>query len=111
MDDAVAVRHGRTPLSAVASRIDVRTGVRRPWRPLMPADPAGLIGIGSIAIAADGQSYAYSYRRVTSSDLSVRSVCDQEIADKMMRTVPESFEDGRRRRLSPVVRVPAFGKV
>jgi hypothetical protein len=59
----------RTRLSAELSRIDVRTGTRTPWRTLRPADPAGLIAIGSIAIAGDGESYAYSYRRVTSSDL------------------------------------------
>ena len=59
----------RTRLAAELSRIDLRTGARTPWRTLRPADPAGLIAIGSIAIAADGQSYAYSYRRVTSSDL------------------------------------------
>jgi hypothetical protein len=61
----------RTRLAAEISRIDVRTGMRTPWRTLQPADPAGLIAIGNIAIAGDGQSYAYSYRRVTSSDLYV----------------------------------------
>jgi serine/threonine protein kinase len=50
-------------------RIDLRTGARRLWRALMPADPAGLIGISNVVIARDGKSYAYSYRRVTSSDL------------------------------------------
>jgi serine/threonine protein kinase len=50
-------------------RIDVRTGVRRPWRTLMPADPTGIIGIRNVVIANNGESYAYSYRRVTSSDL------------------------------------------
>jgi hypothetical protein len=35
----------------------------------MPADPTGLIGIRSVVIANNGESYAYSYRRVTSSDL------------------------------------------
>ena len=59
----------RTRLAAELSRIDVRTGTRTPWRTLQPADPAGLIAIGTIAISGDGQSYAYSYRRVTSSDL------------------------------------------
>ena len=59
----------RSRVAAEISRIDVRTGTRTPWRTLRPADPAGLITIGSIAIAGDGESYAYSYRRVTSSDL------------------------------------------
>ena len=59
----------RTRLSAELSRVDVRTGTRTPWRTIRPSDPAGLIAIGNIAIAGDGQSYAYTYRRVTSSDL------------------------------------------
>jgi dipeptidyl aminopeptidase/acylaminoacyl peptidase len=59
----------RTRVAAELSRIDLRTGARTPWRTLSPADPAGLIAIGTIAIAGDGESYAYSYRRVTSSDL------------------------------------------
>ena len=59
----------RTRVSAELSRLDVRTGTRTPWRTLRPADPAGIIAIGSIAIAGDGESYAYTYRRVTSSDL------------------------------------------
>lgn len=69
LGDAYVYVARRTPLSAELSRIDVRTGTRTPWRTLRPADPAGLIAIGSIAIAGDAESYAYSYRRVTSSDL------------------------------------------
>jgi hypothetical protein len=61
----------RSRLAAELSRIDLRTGARTPWRTLQPSDRAGLIAIGTIAIAADGQSYAYSYRRVTSSDLYI----------------------------------------
>ncbi len=56
-------------LPAELHRMDSRTGVRTPWRKLMPANPAGVTEIGPIVVARDGQSYAYSYRRVTSSDL------------------------------------------
>jgi serine/threonine protein kinase len=56
-------------LFARVYRIDARTGVRRPWRTLMPADPTGIIGIRNVVIANNGESYAYSYRCVTSSDL------------------------------------------
>jgi hypothetical protein len=61
----------QTTLPAEVYRIDSRTGARQLWRTLMPADPSGVIGIPTIVIAADGQSYAYSYQRVTSSDLYV----------------------------------------
>lgn len=52
-------------------RIDVRTGVRTPWRTLMPADPNGLISIRNVVVTQNGDAYAYSYRRVVSSDLYV----------------------------------------
>jgi hypothetical protein len=69
-DDGLYVsRQGIFPVEVY--RIDARTGARRLWRTLMPADPAGLIGISNIAIARDGKSYAYSYRRVTSCELYV----------------------------------------
>ncbi len=37
----------------------------------MPADPAGVTSIRSIVVSRDGGSYAYSYERITSSDLYV----------------------------------------
>jgi tRNA A-37 threonylcarbamoyl transferase component Bud32 len=59
----------RAALPVEVYRIDVRTGARRPWRTLMPADPTGVIAIRAIQVGNNGESYAYSYRRVTSSDL------------------------------------------
>jgi hypothetical protein len=56
-------------LPAQLFRIDPRSGVRTPWRTLMPADPAGVTQIGPVLVARDGVSYVYSYGRVTSSDL------------------------------------------
>jgi hypothetical protein len=61
----------RPALPAEVYRIDVRTGARRPWRTLMPADATGVIAIRDIVIANNGESYAYSYRRVSASDLYV----------------------------------------
>ncbi len=49
-------------------RIDIRTGARQLWRRLMPADPSGVTEISEARVARDGRSYAYTYRRVTSSD-------------------------------------------
>jgi hypothetical protein len=42
-------------------RVEPETGRREAWSELMPADPAGLAGIGAVALAPDGKSYAYSY--------------------------------------------------
>ena len=42
-------------------RIEIETGRREAWRELMPADPAGFRSIGNVAVAADGEAYAYSY--------------------------------------------------
>ncbi len=44
--------------------LDVASGKRRPWKELTPPDPAGVLAIGPILLSADGQSYAYSYRRM-----------------------------------------------
>jgi serine/threonine protein kinase len=71
LDDGGLYVGQQTMLPAEVYRIDSRTGARRLWRTLMPADPSGVIGIPTIVIGADGQSYAYSYRRITSSDLYV----------------------------------------
>jgi eukaryotic-like serine/threonine-protein kinase len=47
-------------------RLDLATGRREPYRQLGPADPVGAVQIYPIALSADGRSYAYSLRRMTS---------------------------------------------
>ena len=42
-------------------RVDLSTGKRSFWKALGPADPVGAIGIWSIQISADEQSYCYTY--------------------------------------------------
>lgn len=49
--------------------IDVASGRRTLWKRLAPADMAGVIAVTSASIAPDGKSWAYSYLRVTDSDL------------------------------------------
>jgi Tol biopolymer transport system component len=44
--------------------VDVRTGRRTPWRDFRPPDPSGVQTVGPVAIAPDGSSYVYSYRRM-----------------------------------------------
>jgi len=43
--------------------LDVATGKRHRWRELTPPDPAGVAVTGPVRLSADGQAYAYSYRR------------------------------------------------
>jgi len=44
-------------------RANVTSGRSELWRTLAPSDLSGLVGISSIAMSADGQSYCYSYLR------------------------------------------------
>jgi eukaryotic-like serine/threonine-protein kinase len=52
------------------SRVDLATGHRDPLKEIIPADMAGVEGIPSLKLSADGKSYAYSIARVL-SDLYV----------------------------------------
>jgi len=66
-------RRGRT--TVLIECVDVTTGERTPWHTIRPADPAGINDIVpgyvmTVYITPDGQTYAYSYRRVL-SDLYV----------------------------------------
>ncbi len=47
-------------------RFDLATGRRTRWRELVPPDRSGVRRINSVSIAADGQSYAYSFTRQVS---------------------------------------------
>jgi hypothetical protein len=51
-------------------KLDPATGRRESWRELGPPDQAGVVGVGNIAITADGRAYAYNYARQL-SDLYV----------------------------------------
>ncbi|HEX9162821.1 MAG TPA: protein kinase [Thermoanaerobaculia bacterium] len=51
---------------AVIDRIDLATGERKAWQELKPPDPAGVMNIQPVVIAANLESYAYSYRRFLS---------------------------------------------
>jgi len=50
-------------------RIDLQTGERKLWKEIQPADPSGIIGVGTVRLTPDGAVYAYSANRVASSDL------------------------------------------
>jgi len=52
-----------TSLPARVFRVDVKTGQRELRKILMPADPAGVITIGSVQITDNEQTYFYTYQR------------------------------------------------
>jgi Tol biopolymer transport system component len=60
--DSVYVRR-RNELPAKVFRLNLRTGAREPWGTLMPADSAGVTGIGGTNITPDGKAYVYSFLR------------------------------------------------
>jgi hypothetical protein len=69
-----ARRKGELPERIFA--VDLASGRRAPWRTLMPADSTGVIGIDAVAIAPEVDAYAYSYSRITTSDLYLVSGLD-----------------------------------
>jgi Tol biopolymer transport system component len=66
-----AARFGEAPLPII--RLNLATGRKETWKEILPADRTGLIRIERFTITPDGRSYAYSFSRVTASDLYVIS--------------------------------------
>jgi hypothetical protein len=62
----VLIARNASTIPARLFRFDVAAGRRTPWHELAPQDGAGVRRINSVSIAADGQSYAYSYTRQVS---------------------------------------------
>jgi len=60
-------RFGELPMKLY--RYALATGKKELWKELLPPDRTGLIRIEAVAVARDGKSFAYSYNRVTASDL------------------------------------------
>jgi eukaryotic-like serine/threonine-protein kinase len=48
------------------SRVDVQTGASTPVATLGASDPAGVVSMGAVAFAADGDHYVFNYFRVLS---------------------------------------------
>jgi hypothetical protein len=51
----------KIPISIFA--VDLTSSAREPWRELMPANPAGLVGLAALLLSADGKAHAYGYSR------------------------------------------------
>jgi hypothetical protein len=58
-------------IPAVVDRLELSTGKREAWKSLAPADPAGVMNVGSVHVSRDGQSYAYSYVQQLTSNLYI----------------------------------------
>ena len=52
-------------------RYDLATGKKALWKEIVPADRTGLVRIETLFVTRDGKHYAYSFNRVTASDLYV----------------------------------------
>ncbi len=60
-------RFGELPVPVY--RLNLSTGKKTLWKELIPPDRAGLIRIENVQVTPDGKAWAYSYNRVTASDL------------------------------------------
>jgi hypothetical protein len=58
-------------IPARISHLDIETGKKTLWKEVQPADASGLVSLHNFRVTRDGRAYAYSYRRVDSSDLYV----------------------------------------
>jgi hypothetical protein len=65
----VYIADGRQ-LPVQINRVDLESGKQTLWKEITPSDPSGIAGQINVLITPDGQSYAYTYRRVL-SDLYV----------------------------------------
>jgi eukaryotic-like serine/threonine-protein kinase len=61
-------------LPTTISQVNLTTGQRTPVLKLMPADPAGVVTIFTVAMTRDAKSYAYGFRRSLSQLLVVKGL-------------------------------------
>ena len=55
----------------VIDRLELATGRRELWKKIAPQDSSGVREVSNVVMAPDGESYAYQYYRVVTSDLYV----------------------------------------
>jgi serine/threonine protein kinase/Tol biopolymer transport system component len=67
-----AYRRGELPAHVI--RLDLETGEKKTSHELMPADPAGVVEVVSVALTPDVSSYAYSYHRILSDLFLVEGI-------------------------------------
>jgi hypothetical protein len=66
-EDLFVTHYGEAPLPIY--RLHLKSGQKELWKELMPADRTGFVRLENVIVTRDGASYAYSYKRVTASDL------------------------------------------
>jgi DNA-binding beta-propeller fold protein YncE len=66
-DDRAVYVFNRDGLPVRIYRLDYRTGARQLWREFMPGDPAGVAGVPTVVMTADGRVMAFNYQRVLST--------------------------------------------
>jgi hypothetical protein len=54
-------RRGEVP--ARIMQLDLRSGVKKLWKELIPPDPAGVTSVSPVTVTPDRSFYAYSYIR------------------------------------------------
>jgi hypothetical protein len=59
--------HSLHEVPARVQKLDLSSGRAEPWRELTLEDPAGLIRIRPLRVAAGGRAWAYTYVRVLSN--------------------------------------------
>jgi eukaryotic-like serine/threonine-protein kinase len=69
--DRVLVRQAGQPSSVTVDLLDLKTGTRKPWQVVGPADPSLVSGIYEIGVSTDFKTLVYSYRRGITADLFV----------------------------------------
>ncbi len=65
-DDRALYVYRRGRISVPIDRIEIATGERTHWMTARPPDPAGVLDVMPVQITPDGETYAYSYRRLLS---------------------------------------------
>jgi hypothetical protein len=55
------MQRGASPATSTVWRFDLDTKESERWIDIVPADPAGVAGIGRMRFSSDGRSLAYSY--------------------------------------------------
>jgi serine/threonine protein kinase/WD40 repeat protein len=68
-DGRGVIAQGRSETPIRLFQFDLQTGERKLWKEIQPADPSGIIDVGSVRFTPDGSAFAYSANRVVSSDL------------------------------------------
>ena len=68
--DALRQR-ARVEIPKPVYRYSFATGKKTLWKEIVPADRTGLVRIENVFVTRDGKHYAYSFNRVTNSDLYV----------------------------------------